>query len=157
MDILKEQYNLVKDSREVVLNYMDKIKWDDITKPVEVFNNSTMQSLLLHTANTYIHWLRHSALREEHENLKAENITGLKDFRNAFDTVNSIVEEFLQSHPDPADKITGYIPWQKKDFTYTALELFTHVCTHEFHHKGQLMTMSRVLGYTPPDADAIRF
>jgi len=33
----------------------------------------------------------------------------------------------------------------------------THVMTHEFHHKGQIMTMGRMLGYTPPDADVIRF
>lgn len=33
----------------------------------------------------------------------------------------------------------------------------THVMTHEFHHKGKIMTMGRMLGYTPPDADVIRF
>jgi uncharacterized damage-inducible protein DinB len=157
MNILTEQYNLVKDSRAVVLKYMDKIKWDDITKPVEIFNYSSMHSLMTHYLNTYINWLRRFALREEYENIKAENINSVNDFRMSFETVNSIVEEFIKSHPDPSEKITGYIPWQKKDFTYTALALFTHVCTHEFHHKGQLMTMSRILGYTPPDADAIRY
>ncbi|WP_244950894.1 DinB family protein [Pedobacter suwonensis] len=36
------------------------------------------------------------------------------------------------------------------------LQLFTHVITHEFHHKGQIMSLSRHLGYTPVDADIIR-
>nr|WP_261382294.1 DinB family protein [Mucilaginibacter achroorhodeus] len=36
------------------------------------------------------------------------------------------------------------------------LELFTHVITHEFHHKGQLVNMSRQLGYIPVDTDVIR-
>jgi uncharacterized damage-inducible protein DinB len=39
----------------------------------------------------------------------------------------------------------------------TALELITHVITHEFHHKGQVMTMARLSGFTPPDADILRF
>lgn len=157
MDILTEQYNLVKDSRKVVLNYWDNIKWEDITKPVEAFNNSSMQSLMMHSANTYIHWLRRFALKDEHVFFKPEDIKSVNDIRKAFDIVNQIVVEFIASHPDPAGKITGYITWQKKDFTYTALDLFTHVITHEFHHKGQLMTMSRLLGYSPPDADAIRY
>jgi uncharacterized damage-inducible protein DinB len=27
------------------------------------------------------------------------------------------------------------------------------VTTHEFHHKGQIVLMARVLGYFPPDTD----
>jgi uncharacterized damage-inducible protein DinB len=36
------------------------------------------------------------------------------------------------------------------------LEVFTHVMTHEYHHKGQLLSLSRQLGYTPIDTDVIR-
>ena len=39
----------------------------------------------------------------------------------------------------------------------TPLELFTHMLTHEFHHKGQIMSMCRLLGHTPPDTDVIRY
>ena len=39
---------------------------------------------------------------------------------------------------------------------FTPLQLFTHTITHEFHHKGQVMSMSRLLGYVPVDADIIR-
>ncbi|MFI5159066.1 MAG: DinB family protein [Sphingobacteriales bacterium] len=40
--------------------------------------------------------------------------------------------------------------------TRSPFELFTHVTTHEFHHKGQVVSMSRQLGYTPVDTDVIR-
>ena len=40
---------------------------------------------------------------------------------------------------------------------YTTDTLFTHVITHEFHHKGQLLTLSRILGYVPPDEDIIHW
>jgi uncharacterized damage-inducible protein DinB len=35
-------------------------------------------------------------------------------------------------------------------------KLFTHTITHEFHHKGQILTLSRQLGYTPVDTDIMR-
>lgn len=38
----------------------------------------------------------------------------------------------------------------------TSLELFSHVITHEYHHKGQVLSISRHLGYTPVDTDIIR-
>lgn len=36
------------------------------------------------------------------------------------------------------------------------LKLFTHVITHEYHHKGQILSLSRHLGYIPADTDIIR-
>jgi uncharacterized damage-inducible protein DinB len=38
----------------------------------------------------------------------------------------------------------------------SAFQIFTHVITHEFHHKGQILSLSRHLGYTPVDTDIIR-
>lgn len=38
----------------------------------------------------------------------------------------------------------------------TPLMIFTHVTTHEFHHKGQIMPMCRQLGYPPPETDVYR-
>ena len=35
-------------------------------------------------------------------------------------------------------------------------KLFTHVITHEFHHQGQILPMSRQLGYIPVDTDVMR-
>nr|WP_242021046.1 DinB family protein [Cytobacillus oceanisediminis] len=30
-----------------------------------------------------------------------------------------------------------------------------HTVTHEYHHKGQIMAMSRQLGYEPPNTDVL--
>jgi uncharacterized damage-inducible protein DinB len=38
----------------------------------------------------------------------------------------------------------------------TPLQIFTQPFTHEFHHKGQLVLMCRLLGYIPPDTDVRR-
>ncbi|RSK47607.1 hypothetical protein EI291_14730 [Hymenobacter rigui] len=39
---------------------------------------------------------------------------------------------------------------------FSTLHVFTHIIRHEFHHKGQMLNMSRQLGCTPVDTDAIR-
>ncbi|RZL05047.1 MAG: hypothetical protein EOO89_27250 [Pedobacter sp.] len=52
--------------------------------------------------------------------------------------------------------VKGY-KWVDKYIETDSYSIFTHVITHEFHHKGQSMTMSRLLGHTPPDTDILRF
>ncbi|MCI0450344.1 MAG: DinB family protein [Chlorobi bacterium] len=157
MTTLKKQYELIKSSREVVLNYCETIRSEDLTKQIENFNKNSICYLLLHIANTYIFWLKRFAENEGMKYFKVENAKDVNDIRKAFDEVNIIVENFLNKHTDFSTPIEGEIFWLKKNMTYTVLELFTHVITHEFHHKGQIMTMSRILGCTPPDADVIRF
>ena len=38
----------------------------------------------------------------------------------------------------------------------TPATIFADVTTHEFHHKGQILSISRHLGYVPVDTDIIR-
>jgi uncharacterized damage-inducible protein DinB len=157
MNILKQQYELIKGSREVVLNYCEKIKFSDLTRQIESFNKNSIRYMLLHIANTYIFWLKRFAPNEEMQYFKQEHANDFGYIRKAFDEVNVVVDGFLNKHADINTPIEGEIFWLKKNMTYTVLELFTHVITHEFHHKGQIMAMSRMLGFTPPDADVIRF
>ncbi len=155
--MLKEQYKLVKSSREVLLGFCESITPGDLTKENESFNKSTIIELLLHIANTYVFWLKRFAAGEEMEYFKTENIITVEEVRKAFAESDRIVETFLKKFTDPGSPIEGEIFWLKKKMTFTVLELFTHLITHEFHHKGQIMTMSRILGNAPVDADIIRF
>ncbi|MEO8514217.1 MAG: DinB family protein [Ignavibacteria bacterium] len=157
MKILKEQYKLVQESRAVLLNYCSDIKPEDLGKEIADFNNSTVISMLLHIANTYLFWLKRFAGKEEFEYFDVKNIKDIEGVRKAFEAADKVVNSFLGSYPYHSTKIKGEIFWLKTDMTFRVLELFTHVSTHEFHHKGQIMSMTRMLGYTPVDADVIRF
>ncbi|HEX8506591.1 MAG TPA: DinB family protein [Hymenobacter sp.] len=48
-------------------------------------------------------------------------------------------------------------PRHPQPLELSPLQLFPHVITHEFHHKGQILSMSRLLGHVPVDTGAIRF
>lgn len=157
MKILKVQYKLIQEARAELLNYCSTIKPEDLSKEITGFNNSTITSMLLHIANTYLFWLKRFAGKQGFEYFDEKNIKDITGVRKAFEEADKVVNAFLGSYPYHSTKIKGEIFWLKTDMTFSVLELFTHVMTHEFHHKGQIMSMSRMLGYTPIDADIIRF
>jgi uncharacterized damage-inducible protein DinB len=65
--------------------------------------------------------------------------------------------EFLEKYQNNFDEpFTALIKHRGFLMTLSPLQLYTHVITHEFHHKGQMLSMSRILGYIPVDTDAIR-
>ncbi|GAA4315491.1 hypothetical protein GCM10023149_12130 [Mucilaginibacter gynuensis] len=74
-------------------------------------------------------------------------------FANADAYVDEFLNRFAQTLNDP---ISAVLP-RNRPVTATPLEIYTHAFAHEFHHKGQIMTMCRLLGHTPPDTDIIRF
>jgi len=157
MHTLTEQYKLVQSSREVVLSYCERIQQEHFEKELENFNSSSIKSMLLHIANTYLFWFSGFASHEETKYFEEADVKNAVDMRKIFAEVDKLVIEFLSAYNDINTPIEGYIFWLKKKQMESPLSLFSHIVTHEFHHKGQIMTMSRQLGYTPPDADVIRF
>lgn len=113
MNELREQYKLIKGSREVVLNYCETIKFEDLTKQIESFNKNSICYLLLHIANTYIFWLKRFAQHEEMKYFKVEGTNDENGIRKAFDEVNTLVDEFLNTYTDLNTPIEGEIFWLK--------------------------------------------
>ena len=154
--LLTQQYEIVKVARHALFDYCETMG-DDIFKKVEIFNNNCISDLLIHNANTYISWLDNFGLDGTQTFHANNDVSSLNEIKLIFERADMIVNNFLTKYID------GYLQPQTKHIarkgitlTLTPLQLFTHVTTHEFHHKGQMLTMSRLLGYTPIDTDAIR-
>ncbi|MFD1038385.1 DinB family protein [Virgibacillus byunsanensis] len=80
----------------------------------------------------------------------------MTDMRDVFKETDNLVQEFLQEYAGQWYlAISSTVSWQEKPIDFTILWLFTHTITHEFHHKGQIVKMGRLLGYNPPDTDLI--
>lgn len=156
-NILSYQYEQVKGSREVIFRFCESFNPLDLTKEIKGFGRGPIANTLIHIANTYTFWVANSIMEKSLPYLDYEP-TDVITIRKAFETVNSFMEKFINVYSkniydtklinikDGSDKIS-----------VTLLQVFTHVITHEFHHKGQIMSMGRQLGYIPPDADIIRF
>ena len=157
-EVPKQQYELIKSSREVVFQYCEKISPEDYVKAVDGFGRGTICITQAHIGRTYIFWLADFGMKKQISYPPYESYKNLNDVLQLFENVNEVVEEFLTLFGNRMDeKISGIVTQINKEITVPAIQLFTHVITHEFHHKGQVMSMSRILGYRPPDADIVRF
>jgi uncharacterized damage-inducible protein DinB len=156
--LLLSQYEGVKGARHALFDYCAGMSREDLFKKVPVFNDNGISELLLHSANTYISWLGNFGLDAGMAFHNIRHVSSLNDIRLIYQQVDEVVADFLNKYAgNYLQSNTNYIAHKGITMTLTPLELFTHVITHEFHHKGQMLTMSRLLGYIPADTDVIRF
>ena len=156
-DILLLQYESVKGSRDELLRYCSTISPAHFVQPIEHFGHASIRNLLVHMANASLYWLGEYALKKPVVYGKADAVHTIEDVLPLFQEMDLMMEEFIATFPDNSKMVVGWVKWVKKDLTVTPLQLFTHIVTHLFHHKGQILTMSRSLGYIPVDTDVIRF
>lgn len=155
--LLSKQYQLLKESREVVFHFLESEVQMDISAKVSVFNNKNVIYMLVHVANTYLAWVDIFALKSDRKYYDEKDFSSTLQLRLLFEEVNTIMGTFLvRFKEEPLKSVAGY-KWENKFIETDALAIFTHVITHEFHHKGQIMSMCGLLGHTPPDTDIMRF
>ena len=151
----KNQYLLIQSSRGVLLDYCPTITPEHLLIENSTFGRGSIRNLLVHNAYTYQYWLGAQALQKEIAFPDYDTITGISDIRHLFQDVDALVAEFIavfsNAHLKPLTAVL-----RENTFDVTPLELFTHVLSHEFHHKGQVLSLSRHLGYVPVDTDVIR-
>lgn len=156
-NILQKQYALVQSSRQVVLSFIDTKVGNDLNTPVPAFNNQPVRYFLVHNADCYLNWLAYFALKHPRMPVGNEDFTSIALVRQLYGRADNTVAAFLESFKDNMEVPVEGHHNRAGLVSVTPLQLFTHVTTHEFHHKGQIMTMCRMLGHVPPDTDAIRF
>lgn len=152
---LHYQYDLVKSSRQVLLKYCESISRIDFVTENSSFGRGSIRNLLVHIGNIYEFWIGKHALNLEMvftEYNVVEDALQAKDF---FQTIDLLITRFLDVYSCRQLEDLLIVNNGKK-IAATPLKLFSHVITHEFHHKGQILSLSRHLGYIPVDTDIIR-
>jgi uncharacterized damage-inducible protein DinB len=152
---LQQQYELARSTRGIVFNFLAAQVGGDLNTPVAAFDNKTIRELLEHSAYCYYNWLACFAMGKPP--LAGPQGTTLDDVGQLYFYVDDTVATFLETfHGKMESPITGKHDTMGQ-LTTTPLAVFTHVLTHEFHHKGQIMSMCRLLGCPPPDTDVSNF
>lgn len=155
--LLTAQYEGVKGARQALFSYCRTINNADLLTKIETFNTNSILMLLTHVANSYLHWVKFFDLQIPPQYFNGEAAMNMKDIEFMFEQVDAAIAGFLSRHKvNYEESFTKTHPRKNQLITTTPLLLYTHVITHEFHHKGQILTMSRLLGYTPVDTDVIR-
>jgi uncharacterized damage-inducible protein DinB len=149
------QYNFVRSSRQVLLEYCETISGNDFIAENSSFGRGSIRNLLVHIGNTYEFWIGRHALYLEMNFTAYDTINNALQAKDFFLTIDSLITKFIDLYSGrQVEELMFEINNQK--VSASPLKLFTHVITHEFHHKGQILSLSRHLGYIPVDTDIIR-
>lgn len=154
-DLLMQQYEMVRSSRKVLLNYCSKISESDFMATNSTFGRGSIRNLLAHIGNVYEFWISKNGLKNDAQIREINSIKNINDCDSYFNSIDEIVQNFIEKYSSNYLERLN-INLSNREITTTPLQLFTHVITHEFHHKGQILSLSRHLGYTPIDTDIIR-
>jgi uncharacterized damage-inducible protein DinB len=153
--MLEMQYEMVRDARNVLFQFCATIPQADLVSRNQHFGNGgSVRDLLVHIANVYEIWIAHRALQQPIPLTSGQSVSDMVSVQSVFNGIDTLMEQFIIKCND--DLTTNFRFEQNGSMqTISALMLFTHVITHEFHHKGQVLSISRRLGYIPVDTDII--
>lgn len=158
-DILKQQYDLIHRTRERLFSFLEGIPLTKLHSVVPNFGSGSIIKTHIHVADCYRYWLGSFALGKKRADFKFTTDrdiehSDVREVRNRFKVVDEVVERFLNEFEERwMDSVANEVKWQTEPWETTPLWLLTHTETHEFHHKGQIVSMARHLGYNPPDTD----
>jgi uncharacterized damage-inducible protein DinB len=154
IDGLASMYAWVVQTRADMHAFLAKMPWDTLSRDVPTAGHGSVRNLLVHTASVYRWWLDAFVRGLEMPQMEGSQYGSLAAVQAEFAGIDRLVRKFLRDHAATFDTPRRHpLPWETKPFAATPRWLFTHVVTHEFHHKGQVVTMARQLGYPPPETD----
>ena len=155
IELMQEQYALVQKTRTILFDYLqDGVGNHDLSRVFPEFADKSIRGLLEHTAGCYFSWIGFHALGYPRASFDHAPCTTIDLVRGVFTRVDGLMDEFLKSFKDRLDVPVRTEHDPGEWITATPLALFTHVMTHEFHHKGQIVWMGRLMGFVPTDTDA---
>ncbi|PMC33903.1 damage-inducible protein DinB [Bacillus sp. UMB0899] len=156
----KIEYEWVKQTRQILLDQCRKLTEDELTKEFE-FGFQSIRDSLVHMAGCYHAWIGSFLLSETSSplltkevihNMKVDDIQ--RYFKQADEYVESLFDQFKDKFEEYIEKEPSWKPGSGL-VSKTPHQLLFHSITHEFHHKGQIVTILRLLGHIPKNTDIL--
>ncbi|MEF2967838.1 DinB family protein [Paenibacillus sp. M1] len=160
LEMLQQQYDLIRSARQNMLAFLEELPPQILHQEAPVFGRGTIIRTYAHVVDCYTFWLGSFAFHKinEHRDIPVYEVecADVKFIRKRFAEVDELVERFLKEYSDRWNEpIEQDESWQGYPKTATPLLLITQTETHEFHHKGQILSMARSLGFPPPADDRL--
>src|SRR5215217_7969858 len=89
------QYTLVKSSRQVLLEYCERISEKDFVAENSSFGRGSIRNLLVHIGNTYEFWIGRHALNLESDFTEYKAVKDTLQAKDFFLTIDSLVIRFI--------------------------------------------------------------
>lgn len=152
-------YEWVKGSRERLFAWTETLTPEVYTLERPDFAYGSIRNVHAHVADCYLLWVgaRGLGLERHHKGLDTSGLADVPAMRVAFRDVDEVLEVAFERFTDLNAPMDVQVSQQGTE-RVTQRWLVMHPVTHEFHHKGQMLAMGRVLGhpYPPgPDTDLV--
>jgi len=157
----KKEYQWVIQNRKVLLDFCSKIDEKDFNRRIDGFGFQSMKETLVHVADCYHAWIGSFILQKTTKPITPKEFVihvSLNDIKLRFEQADEMLNEFFEAFHEQMDvPIQQSIPWRTTTevISMTPRKLLTHTITHEYHHKGQIVSMARNMGYEPPNTDIL--
>ncbi|MCR8842512.1 DinB family protein [Paenibacillus sp. SC116] len=156
----KQEYEWVKQTRQILLDQCKQLNENELTTEFELGFPSIRDSLV-HVAGCYHAWLGSFVLSETTSPLLTKEVIHamkMEDIQRYFQQADIFVDKVFNKYTNQFDEIIEKEPSWKIGIgaiRKTPHQLLVHSITHEFHHKGQISTMLRLLGHMPKNTDIL--
>ncbi|MBQ4869458.1 DinB family protein [Priestia megaterium] len=156
----KQEYEWVKQTRQILLAQCKELDENDFTKELG-FGSQSVRDSLIHIAGCYHAWLGAFVLLQTKSPLLIKEVINnmqISDIQLYFDQADAYVDAVFEQFSDNFDDIIEReLVWRPEvgSIRKTPRQLLMHTITHEFHHKGQIVAMLRLLGHVPKHTDII--
>ncbi|MFC4403868.1 DinB family protein [Gracilibacillus xinjiangensis] len=156
----KIDYEWVKQTRQILLEQCSELNESELSREFE-FGFQSIRDSLVHVAGCYHAWLGSFVLSETTSPLLTKEVINqmqINDIGQYFQQADRYVEKVVEQSRERFDQMIEKEPsWKKGSGTLrkTPHQLLIHSVTHEYHHKGQIAVMLRLLGYTPENTDIL--
>lgn len=149
---LREQHRRAHRSYSRLLDHVATLPPEALMTPLEGFGLPILRNQLLHIADSEAFWV---SQLEGRPFIKWNYVafTDVEAMRAAFERVAAATGAYLDQLG--ADEVNTSLELTFDDGTLTTTPGLTlsHVITHGFHHKGQVVAMCRLLGHPAPCTD----
>jgi uncharacterized damage-inducible protein DinB len=143
-------YDWTRKTRDNLFAFTDTLPNDIYTLEHADFAYGSIRNIHAHVAFGYLLWVGVMGLGMERSNLElpVSRIPDVHAMRERFKVVDAILEEALERFDDPDALFER--AYRGEVLQLTQRWVIVRPITHEFHHKGQLLALARVLGHGLP-------
>jgi uncharacterized damage-inducible protein DinB len=121
-------------------------------------SHGSIHGTLAHMVAAEKIWLSRFAGTPDKDLMPASAMPALADVKAAWESTGYAMAKFLGSMTDRKLQETFTTTYASgKTYTYIYWQAFQHVVDHSSYHRGQIITLMRQLGHTPPSTGLIGF
>jgi uncharacterized damage-inducible protein DinB len=154
---VRKFYDWTHASLTLLLNHLSAIPATDYAKEVPGFGFPTVRAQVIHILNCEGFWI-HTLQAIPFDDQDPANWPSVSDARLLQSQVSMRTLNYLSRLSEQNLIAPTQLHFPDGDVAVrTPALILHHILTHAFHHKGQIVSMCRILGYPAPDTDLNQF